>query len=268
MKDTEYELFAKEIYEYLLKDKGVTVEVKHNVDLLGKAYKHQIDVYWEYNLNGVKRRVAIECKNYGKKTPVSIGHVRNFFGALHDIGDDIDGIIVTKNKFQKGAKKFADYYGIKLKELKKPNIQIIEFFTLFPERISKSTRIFFDEPWLNKNLIVSREHLDKYARSALKKKFLLCNSFGQNIKPLPDLLNDIPAELIEEKNKTHTFVWNDMYLNIKDIGPVKILKVTWVYDVKVVRQDIREDADMFARGILKNAKTGKLKRFDHNGEKF
>jgi|JI10StandDraft_1071094.scaffolds.fasta_scaffold01650_3 hypothetical protein len=268
MKDTEYELFAKEIYEYLLKDKGVTVDVKHNVDVLGKAYKHQIDVYWEYNINDVKRRVAIECKNYGKKTPVSIGHVRNFFGALHDIGDDIDGIIVTKNKFQKGAKKFADYYGIKLKELKKPNIQIIEFFTQFPKPISKSTQIFFDEFWLKDNLKISRTELDESTRGALKKKFLLCNSKGETIKPLPDLLKDIPADMVEEQNKIYTFEWDDMYLNVESIGPVKILKITWIYDVKVVRQDIREDADEFARGILKDAKTGKLKRFNHNGEKF
>lgn len=268
MTNTEYELFAKEIYEYLLKEKGLTVDVQHNVDLPGKASKHQIDVYWEYLVDGVKTRVAIECKNYGKKNPVSIGHVRNFFGALYDIGDNINGIIITKNKFQKGAKKFADHYGIQLKELKKPNFQIIELYTQFPQRISKSTQVFFDEPWLKENLKVSREQLDNSAKAALKKKFQLCDSSGQNIKPLPDLLQDTPAELKEEQNKTHTFEWDNMYLNVENVGPIKISKVIWVYDIKIARQEIRADANEFARGILTDAKTGKIIRFDNKGKSF
>lgn len=268
MTSTEYELFAKEIYEYLLKEEGLTISVQHNVELDGKAAKHQIDVYWEFIVAGVKHRVAIECKNYGKNTEVEIGHVRNFFGALYDIGDGIRGIMVTKNRYQSGAKKFADYYGIQIKELKKPNLQIIEMYTQFPTRICKSTRIFFDEIWLKENLKVQREELDTLVRAALKKKFQLCDAQGQSIKPLPDLINDIPAKLIEEQDKTHTFEWNDMYLNVEDIGPVKILKVSYIYDIKIVRQDIREDADEFARGILTDAKTGNITRFDHNGKQF
>lgn len=268
MKNTEYELFAKEIYEYLLKEKEFTVDVKHNVKLQGKASKHQIDVYWEYIVDETKYRVAIECKNYGKNTPVGIGHVRNFFGVLHDIGDNILGIMITKNMFQRGAKKFADYYKIQLKELKQSNLQIIEMYTQFPKPISKSTEIFFDELWLKDNLKLPREDLNTLARSALKNKFQLCDSFGQNIKALPDLINDIPLEEIEAQDKTYSFEWNDMYLNVTGIGPVKITKIIWGYDIKIVRQDIREDADEFARGILKDVKTGKITRFDHNGKKF
>ena len=268
MKNTEYELFAKEIYEYLLKEKGITINVEHNVKLQGKASKHQIDVYWEYIVEDVKYRVAIECKNYGKNNPVGIGHVRNFFGALHDIGDNIRGVMVTKNTYQSGAKKFADHYKIQLKELKQSNLQIIEMYTLSPKRISKSTELFFDEIWLKDNLKISREDFNEIVKSALKNKFQLCDSLGQNVKPLPDLINDIPADNIEEQGKIYTFEWNDMYLNVATIGPVKILKVIWGYDIKVVRHDIREDADEFARGILTDAKTGKITRFDHNGKKF
>lgn len=268
MTSTDYELFAKEIYEYLLKEEGVTIDVQHNVELQGKAAKHQIDVYWEFTLGGVKHRVAIECKNYGKNTEVEIGHVRNFFGALYDIGDGIKGIMVTKNRYQSGAKAFADYYGIQIKELKKPNVQIIELYTQCPVRISKSTRIFFDEPWLESNLKVSREKLDEIARAALKRKFNLCNSSGQVVKPLPELLEDIPADLIEEQDKTHTFEWDEMYLNVESIGPVKVVKIIWVYDIKILKQEIREDADEFARGILIDAKTGNIRRFDHKGNSF
>ena len=62
-------------------------------------------------------RVAIECKNYSYG--VSIGKVRDFYGVISDL-EDVKGIMVTTVGYQKGAKKFADYYGISLKELRAP----------------------------------------------------------------------------------------------------------------------------------------------------
>src|SRR4051812_15378062 len=120
MTSTEYELFAKEIYAALLKEQGITVDVKHNVKIQGRSTSHQIDVYWEYRVAGVLMRVAIECKNYdSKKNPVGIGKVRDFFGVLSDIGN-ISGIMVTKRKYQEGAMKFARTHGINLMTLYKP----------------------------------------------------------------------------------------------------------------------------------------------------
>ena len=74
----EYEKFTREVYQKLLDaDVVKTTEVKHNVKLTGKSgQKHQIDVYWEYEIEGVRRKVAIECKNYNKA--VSLGKVRDF----------------------------------------------------------------------------------------------------------------------------------------------------------------------------------------------
>lgn len=50
--NTEYERFAREIYQGLIKADGInTIDVKHNVKLRGKfGQEHQIDVYWEYEL--------------------------------------------------------------------------------------------------------------------------------------------------------------------------------------------------------------------------
>ena len=66
--------------------------------------KHQIDVYWEYELAGVVHRVAIECKNY--KNAISLGHVRNFHSVLRD-KKNVSGIMVTTIGYQKGAKKYG-----------------------------------------------------------------------------------------------------------------------------------------------------------------
>lgn len=63
--------------------------------------RHQIDVYWEYEKDGQLHKVAIECKNYSKNVP--IGKVRDFYGVIDDI-DDLQGIMITRNGFQDGAK--------------------------------------------------------------------------------------------------------------------------------------------------------------------
>lgn len=82
--NTEYEKFAQEIYQGLINAEGHTIDVKHNIKLMGKSgQEHQIDVYWEYELAGVKQKVAIECKNYN--SPVPIGKIRDFHSVLSDL---------------------------------------------------------------------------------------------------------------------------------------------------------------------------------------
>ena len=65
-KAIEYELLTRAIYESVLHQEGVrNVEVKHNVDLVGRSgVAHQIDVLWEFVQAGITHRVLIECKNY------------------------------------------------------------------------------------------------------------------------------------------------------------------------------------------------------------
>ncbi len=60
---TEYELFTREIYQQLVDaDTIKAIKVQHNVKLEGKSgQKHQIDVYWEYEIAGVTHKVAIEA---------------------------------------------------------------------------------------------------------------------------------------------------------------------------------------------------------------
>lgn len=116
----EYEKFTQEIYQELVNaDVLKATRVQHNVKLKGKSgQEHQIDVYWEYEIAGIRHRVAIECKNYNRK--VEIGKVRDFYGVLSDL-NNVAGIMVTKVGYQKGAKEYASTYGITLKELREPN---------------------------------------------------------------------------------------------------------------------------------------------------
>ena len=106
--NTQYELLAKAVYEEILQSQGFdTVSVEHDVKLEGSSgQKHQIDVYWQFVVAGVKHQVAVECKNYASS--VSVGKIRDFSAALDDIGN-IQGIFITKKDYQKGAKNFAEH---------------------------------------------------------------------------------------------------------------------------------------------------------------
>ena len=107
----------QQVYQILLNAEwpGKNICVLHDVKLAGiSGQEHQIDVYWEYELAGIKNRVASECKDYSK--PLAIGKVRDFYGVLEDL-KDVKGIIIAANGFQKGAKDYAKAFGINLKEL-------------------------------------------------------------------------------------------------------------------------------------------------------
>ena len=112
--------------------------------------KHQIDVYWEYEIAGVTHKVAIECKNYNK--PIAIGKVRDFYGVLADL-NNVAGIIVTKAGFQKGTIQFVREHGISLKELRNPTREeciIGEVITTTSANI-RHTLFLVDEEWATKN---------------------------------------------------------------------------------------------------------------------
>ncbi len=59
--NTEYERFTQEIYQQLVNTDVVkATQVLHDVKLEGRSgQKHQIDVYWEYEVAGNKHKVAI-----------------------------------------------------------------------------------------------------------------------------------------------------------------------------------------------------------------
>lgn len=57
--NTEYERFTQEIYQQLVDSDVVkATTVQHNVKLIGRSgQKHQIDVYWEYEIAGNMHKV-------------------------------------------------------------------------------------------------------------------------------------------------------------------------------------------------------------------
>lgn len=106
------------VYQTLIDLDGEKAVVGRNVHVRGRdGSEYQIDVYYEFELAGVRHRVAIECKN--TKRAVERNDVIAFKGKVEDCFG-LQGIIVAANGFQEGATKYANDNGIiaiKLNEL-------------------------------------------------------------------------------------------------------------------------------------------------------
>lgn len=268
--NTEYEKFTRELCERLALYKGLlSSSVQHNVKLRGKSgLNHQIDVYWEYNKDGIAHRVAIECKNYNQK--VSIGRVRDFFGVVYDVGN-IRGIIACKKGYQDGAKRFADYYGISLMELRAPKDgeTIIGEMDLRTER-SVTHRLFLvDEEWAaehNIDMALYRERLD-FCRVPRDNKW--SKSTHVPLNTIDDFIRDKNGKVItsiEELQKrtpdkrpnddTIIYCLKDSYVQVKYWGLVKINELMYEGEHFEDENTYSIDAGCFVRAILGDALGG------------
>lgn len=111
-KGDKYESLIQYVYQQLSWANDREIEVKRNQKLKGKSgNEHQIDVYYEFEQNGIKHKVIIECKNHKRK--VDKGMVQSFKSVLDDIGN-ATGVFASYKGFQSGAERFAQYHDIEL----------------------------------------------------------------------------------------------------------------------------------------------------------
>lgn len=265
--NTEYELFTQVVYQQLLNYHHASINnVQHNIKLKGHSgCEHQIDVYWEYEKNGVNHHVAIECKNYNKR--VEKEKVCAFQGVLADL-DNVEGIMVTKRGFQKGAKEYAKEYGISLKELRPPKTgeTIIGTIDIHTHAEVRHTRFKVDEEWAENNNFNLQQHREFYA--------MLDYTNAESWKtathiPLETMNNDIvdsegkriaTLEELEQKISNCSisdypivFKYDDAYVKCRHFGPVKILEVKYDYEIDDQKTIINMDAKGFVKAILKDA---------------
>lgn len=264
----EYELLTKEIYQTLLNAEDIkTIDVRHNVKVKGKAFEHQIDVYWEYEIAGIKHKVAIECKNYNKEVPV--GKVRDFYGVLADIGN-VSGIIVTKIGFQKGAKEYAQHYGINLKELREPTdidwngrIRSIDFRIQILSPVVKKRHVDLDAVWIAQNVKSGNGY--KVNLKGMSDEIWITDIYGEKLKDFTQLDQELPNNFKEENNLTHYYEFKDAFIEGVNFEKLKIRGIRYEYDVALGSQEVVIRAEAAAKAILKDALDGKIIFFDETG---
>ena len=271
----EYEKFTQEIYQELVNaDVLNTTDVQHNVKLKGRSgQEHQIDVYWEYEIAGTKHKVAIECKNYNQAVP--IGRVRDFFGALYDLVD-VKGIMVTKVGYQKGAKEYASYYGIDLKELRSPNSgeAVIGEVELHINTSTRHCLFLVDDNYAETDKFSVYQYkrrldfmrIDRTSRwinaTHIPLELIdrnIINSNGTTITTLEKIEEELP----KDSDSDIVFKYEDAYVNTR-WGKIKINEIKYEYEYKNEKKIIAIDAQDFVKAILKDALNGEIRMIANN----
>ncbi len=258
----EYEKLTQEIYQDLLAKDGLTTEVKHNVKIQGKATSHQIDVFWEYKIAGVKHRVAIECKNYSKR--ITKGIISSFQGILTDIGN-VNGIIVTQAGFQRGAKSFAEFYGIKLVELREPKaedwdgrIRVIQTELNTIRFNVKKWFVQLDYDWCTSNIPADKLNSIEVVFTGMKNEIWVYNEKGNKLKNFLQLENKLPFDENKLTDNKYEYKFDSGYFKSENFGYVKIIAIHMLYDAIVDKSVMVMDSLKMTKVVLKDITTGEI----------
>ncbi len=266
---TEYEKLVRDIYQTLHDaEYPGTVKVEHDKKVDGcSGCRHQIDVYWEVRVEGETSKVAIECKHYNKT--VEVGTVRDFFGVVFDTG--AKGIMVTKRGFQKGARQFADRYGISLVEVRRPEERDWEGRRRSYQAQAGSSvphnfrlRPILDEEWLAQHG-VDPAQVD--ARIVDDGEATLTDERGAVlVRDLRELVRDLVSDpLLEGNNQRVVREYPEAFIGHPRLGRVKIRRVELTYDVASSTATFESEGDEIAKAILKDVSTGRITFFDKYG---
>ena len=271
---TEYELFVKDIYECLHKAEGLTdVAIQHDVKLTGlSGIPRQIDVFWSFKRAGIPYKVAIECKDYNDR--VSIDKVSAFHDVLNDL-QDVQGIIVSKVGFQKGALEWAKRYGIQARIIRHPtdedwkgrmrniHLQVNAFFV-------NNIRPTFV---INKEKAGGLEIPSVFESDAAKVVITYdkivdsdCHEFGASSTTMLDLINKLPRNNEPCKDKKYSYKFTNGILN----GQYPIDEVAVTYDISVSTEHTAIYGDDLIKAIVKDIVSGQetiIDKFDRVSER-
>jgi hypothetical protein len=117
----QYESLTRIIFHAILnhdRERVFNIEVKHDVDLVGKTTTHQVDIYWEFDVGGISYTTVVQAKDW--MNPVNQGELLKFKEVLNDLPGQPRGVFVTRTGYQEGALNYARAQGIILYELREP----------------------------------------------------------------------------------------------------------------------------------------------------
>ena len=261
---TEFETFVKAIYEEILAYDGYdTVKVEHNVKVNGKSGQlHQLDVYWEFKIAGITHRVAVECKQYAKT--ISVGKVRDFYGALEDIGN-IHGIFVTTKGYQSGAIKYAAHKGISLKVVHEPTSDDIDAHQGIKTIHIKGNFMCIGNVLMNLSLDIDwvLEHTnmkegDQFSFNALNNEIKVIDSNFNLLGTIHDFENKLPREPENTQALTNKYEFADGFIHVPNskYPLLKLKALHFKYDTYSFSTVSEINNKLMAQAVLKDIITG------------
>ena len=254
----EYEVLVKEIFEQILKYNLAnlkTLKIEHDVYIKGNLGTHQIDVYWEFEFNGIKYKTVVQAKDWNSNVPQE--KILAFNQILQDIPGQPRGIFITKTGYQKGAREIAEKLNIVLYELRKPtdkdwegkmrDLKII-LHGICPHLIS-CTPIF------------DKEYLEEYYPD-LKNRYFVCNPIESNIVDFNgqkqcsfmDLLNKLMKVNVgfNEETEVEKMFDEPLYLLTEKNDKFKVKGLIIKYIVRKIDNEINIKGDNIVGFILCN----------------
>jgi hypothetical protein len=236
-----YEQFVRDIHQSLMnQDSIVTIRVEHNVKIIGRSgASHQIDVFWQFEVAGQRYQTCVECKEYNSKVKKS--HVAAFAAILADIGN-VNGIFVTTEGYQQGAKQFATDRHIRLLILN-PTIRRIEInlVCIVPEYRNVQVK---PDPKGSRDILLTAGR-DKYSACYDGSVDIFTGS-GERVCSLNELVRKLPSR---EGHNNHSLAG---YFMNTEIGmlPLGIIE----YDLKhhEINQPMTINAEDAVKAVLED----------------
>lgn len=249
-KGSEYERLVQRVVQSLLKLHGEhfrNVEVQQNVKLPaitrkanGAPLLRQIDVYWEFELAGIKYTTIVQAKNLKRK--VSFGAIDTFKNVLLDLPGQPRGIIVTSLGCQTSALEYANQHGIEIFLLTEVTAEdfvsgeipsIAGSVTAYAHRVKQvgvTTEPAVDLSDYTEDEFSEIEICDDARNSLTKMEDLI---FG-----LMDQIRDSPKYVERDEVFVADFSKNEYYINVRGMS-VRMLKVFLNYQSKIPFQNFQ-----------------------------
>ena len=120
---SEYENFVAGLHRALLEaeriydGRNITVE-QNKIIIDNDGLAREFDVYWEYEIAGIKYKTVIECKDYNSS--VSVSHIDALLGKTQSI-PGLRLVFATKKGYQSGAKTKAARHRVDLLIVREQN---------------------------------------------------------------------------------------------------------------------------------------------------
>lgn len=270
MKNTgkKYEKLTQYIFSQIVNQTQVAnIDVQHDVILKGKTTSHQIDVYWEFELGGIKYSAIIQAKDWATKVKQS--DMLAFKGVLDDLPSGTKGIYVSRSGYQSGAIEVAEANGISIYELRPPKDEdwdgYIKKITLtFESRtpVFRNIEIILDKKWSDENDIIPPK---PGTRLSCADYDSLYDLNGNAVVCLSELFNEL-ADKYPESVEQIVHVFEQELFILNDGQYIKVRGISGKFGHHVSRIESVIDAENFVGCVLKDVISGKTEMFDKQNQ--
>ncbi|MEE8576846.1 MAG: restriction endonuclease [candidate division Zixibacteria bacterium] len=260
-----YEYFVQHIFDQIVNQNSVkTIKIQHNVILQGIKITHQIDVYWEFEVGGIKYSTVVQAKDWNQS--VDQGELIKFKGVIDDIPSQPKGIFVTKTGFQTGAKDFAEKSGILLYELRqateddlKNRIKIFSIHLNCYVPDTTGFKLILDNDWFKKErsrLNIASDGTFTLQTSGMSDELIFTDINGKRLISGKEIIHSFCPTQIQETSpvlKTYEFDCVAFTSTTHSKFPkIKVNAVQATFSVSKIEQEIEIKSDDIVRFILWN----------------